>query len=390
MVLNFDQRTYLPTTTVERFRMLWIDRDTGMVNLQFLDTAGNPIDREGNPAGAVELELTRIPFVLLDIGDSMIKDVVDHQIALLNLGSGDVNYALKANFPFYIEQKDQRATGSHLKSSVGEDGTATTGGQPGADNDIRVGVTQGRTYDKGMNAPSFINPSSEPLKASMDLQAKLEDGIRKLIHLAVADTANRATAESKSMDNQGLEAGLSYIGLVLEAAERQIAEFWAAYEERNVSQRNVATIKYPDRYSLKTDSDRIAEAQSLVKLMYAVPGQKVKRELAKNIVLRSWVARSASATSKPSSTRSTRPPTPPAIPRPSLRRSRPVCAARRPAQWPWDSTTTSTSRPARTMRPGRFGFCRPSNEAANWAPRPPGPPAAIRRRRNWLVPNRRP
>ena len=47
----------------------------------------------------------------------------------------------------------------------------------------------------------------------------------------------------------------------------------------------VATIKYPDRYSLKTDTDRISEAENLVKLMYAVPGQKVKRELAKNIVL---------------------------------------------------------------------------------------------------------
>jgi hypothetical protein len=285
VVLNFDQRTYLPTTTVERFRMLWIDRDTGKVNLQFLDTAGNPIDRAGNPAGAVELELTRIPFVLLDIGDSMIKDVVNHQIALLNLGSSDVNYALKSNFPFYIEQKDQRAMGSHLKTAVGEDGTATTGGQPGADSDIKVGTTQGRTYDMKANAPAFINPSSEPLKASMELQAKLEDDIRKLIHLAVANTANRATAESKSMDNQGLEAGLSYIGLVLEAAERQIAEFWAAYEERDVAKRNVATIKYPDRYSLKTDSDRITEAENLVKLMYAVPGQKVKRELAKNIVL---------------------------------------------------------------------------------------------------------
>ncbi len=79
VVLNFDQRTYLPTTTVERFRMLWIDRDTGKVNLQFLDTAGNPIDREGNPAGAVELELTRIPFVLLDLGDSMIKDVINQE-----------------------------------------------------------------------------------------------------------------------------------------------------------------------------------------------------------------------------------------------------------------------------------------------------------------------
>ena len=71
----------------------------------------------------------------------------------------------------------------------------------------------------------------------MELQAKLEDDIRKLIHLAVANTANRATAESKSFDNQGLEAGLSYIGLVLEAAERQIAEYWAAYEERDVSKR---------------------------------------------------------------------------------------------------------------------------------------------------------
>jgi hypothetical protein len=285
VVLNFDQRTYLPTTTVERFRMLWIDRDTGRVNLQFLDTSGNPIDRDGNPAGAVELELTRIPFVLLDIGDSMIKDVVNHQIALLNLVSSDVNYALKSNFPFYVEQRDQRATGSHLKNAVGEDGTATTGGQPGADSDIKVGTTQGRTYDLKANQPAFINPSSEPLKASMGLQAKLEDDIRKLIHLAVADTANRATAESKSMDNQGLEAGLSYIGLVLEAAERQIAEFWAAYEERETAKRDIATVKYPDRYSLKTDSDRIAEAQSLVKLMYAVPGQKVKRELAKNIVL---------------------------------------------------------------------------------------------------------
>ena len=285
VVLNFDQRTYLPTTTVERFRMLWIDRETGRVHLQFLDTAGNPIDREGNPAGAVELELTRIPFVLLDIGDSMIKDVINHQIALLNLGSSDVNYALKSNFPFYIEQKDQRTSGEHLKNAVGEDGTATAGGQPGADRDIKVGVTQGRLYDMKMNPPAFINPSSEPLKASMDLQAKLEDDIRKLIHLAVANTANRATAESKSMDNQGLEAGLSYIGLVLEAAERQIAEFWAAYEERYVAKRDVATVKYPDRYSLKTDADRITEAASLVKLMYAVPGQKVKRELAKNIVL---------------------------------------------------------------------------------------------------------
>jgi hypothetical protein len=118
----------------------------------------------------------------------------------------------------------------------------------------------------------------------MELQAKLEADIRKLVNLAVASLSSRSSAESKSMDNQGLEAGLSFIGLVLESAERRIAEFWAAYEERNPSRRSIATIKYPDRYSLKTDADRIDEAGKLSELMYKVPGRTVKREIAKSIV----------------------------------------------------------------------------------------------------------
>ena len=92
---------------------------------------------------------------MLDIGDSLIKDVCQHQIALLNLGSSDVNYALRSNFPFYIEQKDLRAVGAHLKHAATADGTATTGGQGAADTDIKVGATHGRTYDKGMNPPAL-------------------------------------------------------------------------------------------------------------------------------------------------------------------------------------------------------------------------------------------
>jgi hypothetical protein len=118
----------------------------------------------------------------------------------------------------------------------------------------------------------------------MELQDRLADDIRKLVNLAVASLASRQSAESKIVDNQGLEAGLSYIGLVLENAERQIAEHWAAYEERNPANRQVATIKYPDVYSLKSDADRVTEAQNLVKLMTAVPGRKIKRELAKCVV----------------------------------------------------------------------------------------------------------
>lgn len=284
-VMQYDQEYLLPTRSVSRYRRLWIDSKTGLVNLQFYDVDGTPVNREGLPGGSYQLELTRIPFVMLDLGDSLIKDVCAQQVALLNLGSSDVNYALRSNFPFYVEQKDMRAVGAHLKPAANADGTASAGGQGAADTDIKVGATHGRTYDKGMNPPAFINPSAEPLRASLELQDRIKRDIRELVNLAVSALAVRASAESKQMDNQGLEAGLSYIGLVLESAERQIAEHWAAYEERSETRREVATIKYPDRYSLKTDSDRVREAQDLVKLMSAVPGRKIKRELAKCVVL---------------------------------------------------------------------------------------------------------
>jgi len=282
--MQYDQSTLLPTLSVERYRYLRIDPSTGKVHLQFYNLKKEPVDQFGLPGGEIQLELDRIPFVMLDIGGSLIKDVCQQQIALLNLGSSDVNYALRSNFPFYIEQKDLRAVGAHLKHAATEDGTATSGGQGAADASIKVGATHGRTYDKGMNAPAFINPSAEPLRASLELQDRLKRDIRELVNLAVSSLAVRVSAESKAMDNQGLEAGLSYIGLLLESAERQIAEFWAAYEERNISKREVATIKYPERYSLKSDADRIKEAQELQKLMGAVPGRRVKRELAKGIV----------------------------------------------------------------------------------------------------------
>ena len=164
------------------------------------------------------------------------------------------------------------------------DGTATAGGQPSGDTDITVGATHGRSYDKGLNAPSFIAPPSDPLRALMELQGKLGDEIRQLVNLSVASLASKS-AESKAMDNQGLEAGLSFIGLVLENAERQVAEHWAAYEERNVVNRQIATIKYPDVYNLRTDADRIDEAQNLGQADDDHSCRKINRESAKCIVL---------------------------------------------------------------------------------------------------------
>ena len=284
--LDFDQDTLLPLQAFERFRLLWIDQNDGLVRLQFLDGNGEAIDQNGLPTTEpYTLNMNRIPFVMPDIGDSLLRDVCQHQIALLNLTSRDVAYALKANFPFYTEQKDLRGVGDHLKHNVNPDGTAEAGGQPNHLREIQVGSTQGRAYDLRTERPGFIHPSSEPLEASMKLQEKLEGDIRRLINLAVVNiSSSRQSAESKSFDNQGLEAGLSFIGLVLESAERRVADFWASYENANVRARNIATIKYPERYALKTDEARISEATKMVDLIQQTPSKTARKELWKSII----------------------------------------------------------------------------------------------------------
>jgi hypothetical protein len=279
-VTSYDGKTGLPSEDVKRYRHLWIG-ENGKVNVQFYNDKSEEIDREGNPSGPVELNLTRIPFVLLDIEDSLLVDVCEYQIALLNLVSSDMNQALKANFPFYTEQQAGRPGGQHLKTDVNDDGTATAGGQGASTKNQSVGVRQGRLYPMGADRPDFIHPSSEPLKASMALQDKLEQDIRRLVNLAVQTLSTRQSAEAKSLDNAGLEAGLSFMGLVLEAAERQIVEHWANYEEADKARRAIPTIKYPDCYSLKSDIDRIEEADKLAKVITDIPSNTARKELCK-------------------------------------------------------------------------------------------------------------
>lgn len=265
---TFDTVFGLQLDTVQRYRLLWIG-DDGFVRLQFFS-------KEGVPSPEVRLELRRIPFVLFDLGDSLMRTLADDCITLLNLASLDANYAIKSNFPFYVEARDPRGVGSHLKR-VATDGTATTGGQGASEENIRIGVTQGRAFDKDVPPPRFISPPTDPIEASMKLQQRMEDRIRRKLNLAVQSLGEKA-------DSKTLEAGLSFIGLILEAGESRIAEHWAAYENTDPSRRQVAVIKYPDRYSLKTDVDRIDEASKLAKLVYTVPSRSAKKAIGSLIV----------------------------------------------------------------------------------------------------------
>ncbi len=257
-VLKYDSVTGLPTVEEERYRKVWIG-DDGWVLTQFFDSSNAPI---GSP---IQLQLREIPFVLLDI-PSIIEDVANHQIALLNLTSIDIDYCFQANFPFYVEQRDlQRHGGSHLKGSEDEE-------------ENEVGTKNGVLYDLKANPPGFIHPSPEPLNASLSVQDRLENAIRKIVHLAV-ENLGRVSAESKQIDNQGLNAGLSYLGLQLQTADRKIAKYWSAYENTQPSARKIPLIEYPTKYSLKTDSQRIDEAKELTNLMAGVPSALARKEV---------------------------------------------------------------------------------------------------------------
>ena len=263
-----DKETKLPTETKITYRHLWMDQ--GRVWVQFYNEEGDIL------SSPIILNIGSIPFVTLEITSSLLADVSDYQIALLNLSSSDISYALKSNFPFYTEQFDPRTESPFIRRPNFDD----PGEKPIANNqEIKVGVSSGRRYPINTERPNFIHPSAEPLRASMEKQEMLKQEIRQLVNLAV-ESLTSSSADSKSMDQQGLESGLSYIGLELEHAERQIAKFWSMYEGTG----EVPTIHYPKKFSIKTEEDRRKDAKALQELMVTVPSVTFQKEMAKQIV----------------------------------------------------------------------------------------------------------
>jgi hypothetical protein len=273
---EIDSITRLPIKEKERFRHLWIGDDQ-KVHVQFYNVNS---EKDGDEQ---ILNIPEIPFVDSEITESLLADASNYQIALMNMESSDVMFALKSLFPFYTEQSSGLSDG-YLKQPVQDDARCQTDGvfvgsiQTGPE--IRVGVTQGRRYPMGAERPQFIAPPTEPIAASMEKQDRLKEDIRLLVNLALSNVKPKmASAESKAMDQTGLESGLSYIGLELEQMERGIARIWAMYE----SSEEIPTVKYPGRYSLKSDEEERKEAQDLKAEIYTVPSKVYSKEILKRI-----------------------------------------------------------------------------------------------------------
>jgi hypothetical protein len=283
-----DDITGLPSDMVERYRFIWKDDVSSKVYLQYFNEESNPITRNGDPGvDIITLNLPSIPFVLFELSHSLMADIADYQIALLNLASSDMSYVLKSNFPFYVEQFDPRSENVYGRTaSVGP--VVVGGNTPGESSDastagtqeVKVGVASGRRYPKGFDPPQFIHPSAEPLNASMAKQMELKADIQTLLKLTVTHlTPKMISAQSKAYDSRGLEAGLSAIGLELEHGEREIAKHWSNYEGNKTQ----PTVKYPSKYSLETSKERRDEAVDTLKTAKSIPSKTYKKEALKHV-----------------------------------------------------------------------------------------------------------
>lgn len=247
----------------------------GHVEVQFLNPQKEKI-------GEVEfLDFDSLPFVMLEIQESLLKDIANYQIALLNVASSDLSYVLRANFPFYTEQYDARADMMHKFSAVQPPAAEGDVIQESTGKSESVGVTNGKRYPLGVDRPGFISPPVEPLAASMAKQEQLKQEIRVLVNLSLSNMSpTRASRESKEQDEKGLEAGLARLGQELEKAERRIAYFWGKY----IGAKEPLTVSYPKDYSLKSDAERQAEADADLALIDKLPSLTAKKETLKKVI----------------------------------------------------------------------------------------------------------
>lgn len=266
---QIDESTGLPYGTIDRWRLM--KRVPEGVSVTFYNADNERID-------TTILSKKNIPFVFFEIPESLMKDVADYQIALLNMESSDVSYALKSNFPSYYEFYDPKSDPVYQKplAAPGE----TVQQKISKDPEIATGSSLGRRFPDGFQPPGYINPDPATLKVSMEKEQQIKDDIRRLVNLNLEQIGNqRASADSKKEDQRGLNSSLSFIGLLLEKGEMEIIEHWCEFEGSSEK----TTIKYPDNYSLQTDKDRREEVTELKDIQHALPSNTFKKQIGKKI-----------------------------------------------------------------------------------------------------------
>lgn len=232
------------------------------------------------------LPISRIPVVEFRLVSSLMGEIAEHQIALLNLASTDMDFLWRGNFPIYTEQVNKSSAGIRPRGTKAAQEGAGTGedsiqnresGTGHGSRQRRVGVAKGLVYPEGNDRPDFIAPGVDNLKVSMEKQEGLVKDIRVLVDLALVSLSAKAIEQSgasKMADRVGEEAGLAYLGRSLESGEREMAEL---FHMMSGEENKTVSVTYPENYTLKTEAERIEEAKALAEMSSVVKSPKYKK-----------------------------------------------------------------------------------------------------------------
>jgi hypothetical protein len=267
----------LPSGRNHRYRLM--QKVPEGVLVTFFDPVTN--DKTGTTtypeAERVLLELKKIPFVMFQIPVSLMQDVANYQIALMNIESSDISFLMKANYPFFYEFYDPRSEGTNFKPAAVPGATGIQAEATAKNMEAKVGSSQGRRYPKDVEAPGFANPNPETLKVSMAKEDQLKDDIYRLVNLNLHNAAR--SAESKQESQRTLESQLSFLGFILQRGEIELGEIWADFEGSD----SIPTVTYPENYSLRTEEERQEEADNLAKAKNDTPSVTYKKAIANKI-----------------------------------------------------------------------------------------------------------
>lgn len=239
------------------------------------------------------LEIDHIPVVEFSLVASIMSEIADHQISLLNLASTDMDFVWRGNFPLYTEQQAKkvgtiRPRGTKRRSSDdivdSEDPISSADPGTGASKQQRrIGVGKGIGYPEGADRPDFISPATANLTVSMEKQEMIAKEIRILIDLALVSLSVQAleqSGKSKEADRIGEEAGLAYIGQALETGERELAKLW---HMMSGEQGTDIEVNYPETYTISTPSERREAASQLRALHSSVRSDLYQKIIDKRI-----------------------------------------------------------------------------------------------------------
>jgi len=228
------------STNAYTFRHYWIN-DAGEAVVQDTNESGKELGPVKN------LDRADIPFVMYDGVESLMAEACSYQVAALNMISADTSYAVDSNFAFMV-RKQSRSIPTHLDE----------------DHEVDVGRGKGLLYED--TPPAFISPPTEPMNSSLGMRKEMKEEVREIITGVLMSAGDDGT----------LEAGLAFYGQCLEEGEDRIWDHWRSYGDTPT-----INIAFPDTWTLKTDQERVEEANAWVDLMNKLPGQQGRRQASK-------------------------------------------------------------------------------------------------------------